>query len=311
MRSVIGASTRLRLFPAFLGAEQLGAKPTFGQAWETTPDVCFVGKLGFTDLKALGDHWLSMLNELKRLDKKVVVDYTDHHLGDSGELSKFYAKLIELSDRVICPNAVLASEMKRTLRCGSDVIQIPDLSEYRCKTPSIRQKRTSLRLVWFGHQSNIPALVNWINSVDRCVTPIELVVVSSLEGLKELGMSVSLQSDLMKISPLPWSVEILPKVASKVDAALIVTDLNGRKRFASSNRLITALGLGLPTIATLVPSYEEFAPYFCELRGDSFFDFLNRLDEFEEKVVAFQGCELNKFSLDTLAPKWAEALLSW
>jgi hypothetical protein len=86
---------------------------------------------------------------------------------------------------------------------------------------------------------------------------------------------------------------------------IIPSDLNNSKKVGvSSNRLITALILGLPTAADNLPSYKEFASYYCDLRGNSFKEMLRDPSRFSHMVTQAQTDLSQRFSMSTIEQDW-------
>ena len=74
----------------------------------------------------------------------------------------------------------------------------------------------------------------------------------------------------------------------------------------SSNRLVTALQLGLPVIAAPVPSYQEFSEYFRDLDNFSLGQVIDNPEIEHEKVLNFQDNIGERFSLHHVSNKWAQ-----
>jgi hypothetical protein len=79
---------------------------------------------------------------------------------------------------------------------------------------------------------------------------------------------------------------------------------------ASSNRLITALGLGLPTAADNLPSYQEFAEYYCGLYGNNFRDILDDPTKYRSRVTKAQIELIPRFSINKIEQDWKFFLLN-
>jgi hypothetical protein len=89
------------------------------------------------------------------------------------------------------------------------------------------------------------------------------------------------------------------------DLVIIPSDTKDiKKRGASSNRLITALALGLPVACDLIDSYKEFSNYFTDIRSENFFTLLDTPNIFHGQVIAAQKNIVPQFSQNIICQKW-------
>ena len=105
-----------------------------------------------------------------------------------------------------------------------------------------------------------------------------------------------------------WSQQALQEVAATASLTVIPSSFESRKQFASSNRLVTSLALGLPVVATPLPSYLEFAEHFCELGSDAANEFFTDPQQALPKVLSFQHQYAERFSVEKIANDWCTAI---
>jgi DNA helicase-2/ATP-dependent DNA helicase PcrA len=73
------------------------------------------------------------------------------------------------------------------------------------------------------------------------------------------------------------------------DLIIIPSDPNDPKKAGvSSNRLITALALGLPTAACVMESYKEYDQYFTDIDSEKFIELIDNPDKFHNQVLEAQ-----------------------
>ena len=98
--------------------------------------------------------------------------------------------------------------------------------------------------------------------------------------------------------------------ASLSDFVILPTDPNDpRKAGVSSNRLVTALSLGLPCFADIAESYKEYANFTIPLERVSTLDF--PFDkEILSKITLFQKTESPKYSKEAITKKWEIFLMN-
>ena len=95
------------------------------------------------------------------------------------------------------------------------------------------------------------------------------------------------------------------------DLCVIPSDpADPKKRGVSSNRLLTALSLGLPVGADGVASYQEFRDFFVDLRSSAFTDLLRDPASGHQAVLEAQRRILPRFSMSSIGNQWAQFLLS-
>ena len=80
-----------------------------------------------------------------------------------------------------------------------------------------------------------------------------------------------------------------------------------QKQGAGHNRLITALALGMPTIATSLPSYSMFEDYFIDIESKEKKRILDNPNAFKPRVIRAQKNIVPLFKDKTLCKKWQKA----
>ena len=101
-----------------------------------------------------------------------------------------------------------------------------------------------------------------------------------------------------------WTTTRVEEIAPVVTSCIIPSDLSSHKVFASSNRLVTGLALGLPTLASPIPSYTEFADYFMPLQPGNDEEFFRNPSAFEERLETFQASVAPLFSKEAITEEW-------
>ena len=299
------ASSRLRLLPAGRAAVSMGWTVSVGDHAPNQSSVVLIGKIPIFDYEKRAPHWLSQLKELERRNVRIILDYTDHHLGFDSPIKPFYTNALGMADLCIVSHAALAQALCDAGDFKADTIRVvEDAIEYDVVTPRQRHKSAHASgILWFGHGTNFEFLARLCADWPK-TAPRELYIVSSQEVHDfirngHLDASVPLQIHFRQ-----WSPSALSEVAAAADIAVIPSSFDSRKQFASSNRLVTGLALGLPVVATPLPSYREFQNYFFELGSEEAnAAFVNpwlghdRVFKFQEKFAA-------RFSLSAIQQNW-------
>ena len=304
------ASSRLRLFPAGRAAVSMGWTVSIGDHAPKQSSVVLIGKIPIFDYEKRAPHWLAQFKDMALRNVQIILDYTDHHLGFDSPIKYFYNSALEMADLCTVSHEALAQALSEAGGVKSDTIRVvEDAIEYDLVTPSqLHEKTDASGIVWFGHGTNFEFLArlcaDWPNAAPR-----DLYIVSSQEVHDfirdgHLDASVPLQIHFRQ-----WSPSALSEVAAVADIAVIPSSFDSRKQYASSNRLVTGLALGLPVVATPLPSYREFRNYFFELGSEEANAVFANPRLGHHKVFQFQEKFAARFSLSAIQQNW-EAVIT-
>ena len=303
------ASTRLRLAPAALALNDEGSLVSTGEAIDSTPKILLVGKIGAANIEVRTPLWLEHMRRAQENGAQVVLDYTDHHLVANSVMTPFYTEAVAIADRIAVPNSALQTALLDYCGAGKDIRVIDDLLEYKpltCKVECTQEGPTAL---WFGHPSNALYLAELINRWPQEASDHRLLIVSSKQTIDFLQRYSFSAPPTVRLAFVPWSPSNLLSAAHKADYCVIPSDLESAKRYASNNRLVTALALGLPTIAAPLPSYMEFSEYFNVLESQAALETMLSPWSQCSVVTDFQNQFIPRFSLAALTKHW-RAILS-
>jgi hypothetical protein len=102
-----------------------------------------------------------------------------------------------------------------------------------------------------------------------------------------------------------WSLDAMRFYSNYCNVCVIPSDpKDPRKAGVSSNRLISALSLGLPTAASYVESYLEFSEYFTNLESREFLNLLKNPNLANFKTLEAQEKIVSKFSFAEIGSQW-------
>ena len=97
------------------------------------------------------------------------------------------------------------------------------------------------------------------------------------------------------------------EVALKSDICVIPSDQTDiRKNGVGTNRLITALALGLPVAASILNSYSDFSKYFIDINSPKLHSLITNPQLFHENVSLAQQTVVEQFRMDSIEKRWAE-----
>ena len=303
------ASVRLRLAPLARAAISNHITVTIGDRIPTAATIIYVGKPHGTSTKHRDqktEGWRAEISRAISRGRRVFVDYTDDHCDADSPFHQPYDHAFSLGAAAVTSSVALAEKLRGDY--GVEHIQsVEDWVEHHSRPP-YQKDNPVIKALWFGHETNIISLVNALECWPRSVRPTELTVCTSRSGLtllKRLGAT----SPNLHVKFLDWSPLTVASVAEQSDYCLVTAETNGPKRFASNNRLVTSLNLGLPTIATPLKSYSEFSNFFLPLSNASITQATSNPASLFDAVTAFQSAYSERFSLENISLQWSAAIL--
>ncbi len=273
------ASMRLRIGPAVCALMDNGFKVTYGETISNAPSKVVVSKIGSNNIQARQIHWLQQIERAKLSGTKIFLDYTDHHLGFSSSMTFFYQNVMSMVDVAITSSRRMKQNLSHFF--SGHICLIEDAIEVSSQDVKPPNKTTTL--LWFGHASNIDSLINFLQHDFEVDNQIRLIILSNEAGLDyfskyKFGTEVEIQLGI-------WSLQTMIHASKNSDICIIpINNSDPKKNGASSNRLITALALGLPVAAGNLDSYSEFHHYFIDIHGPEFSKLLRNPAIFHDQV---------------------------
>ena len=309
VRSSKLASARLRMWPLIEAARLEGYEITLGDTAPPHTELAVVGKIGAANIARRQDHWLNQMRVLQSAKRRVVLDYTDHHLETSSVMTPFYSRAVHSCDTIVCPTSALSAELQQTV-ISPKFMTIFDLMEYPTAPPKSNLSSKNVKVMWFGHPSNGQFLAKFIDENSAGMADCQLVVVSTSDTVRILQQYPYQQRPALELSFVDWSPQNVLEISRQVDLCVIPSDLRSSKRFASNNRLVTALSLGLPTIATPIDSYKEFSKFFAEESSEIASAVMRSPLTLVNEILEFQHSHAPQFQQDAIISSWRELLRS-
>ncbi len=303
------ASIRLRTAIGAIAAEEQGAQNQFPDGYAAPmPQVIVVGKIDSISDPNRAERWINRLKSQKS-SATIIIDYTDHHLARNTENARFYRTALDLSDHVVCSSRMLAQNLASHYKGPTSIIEDP------IEVPILEPRKkgnTVPTALWFGHGSNLPYLIDFLCNGYSYSNPARLIAMTNLYPLPEELTTILNRPNLdnLEINVVPWSRDDMIQAAHLADMCWIpagVTD--PRKSGASSNRLLTALALGLPTAADSLDSYLPFSNLYLNLRSNEVMTTMTNSDQIFEKVKIAQKIIAKSFTSEKIQNKWATMIV--
>ena len=173
---------------------------------------------------------------LKNNGKRIVFDVCDNHFNKSPH-RPHYMIMCDLAHKIVAGTPEMALVIKEVT--GKDATVIPDPYEFKEVAPVLRVLDDSLKLLWYGHPSNLPSLMK----IWHTLKGHKVMVVSDPRQSKKIGMPI-----------VPWSKENMVQAFAGCDAVIIPTQQTGRHVVKGANRMVEAIRQGKPVIAGNLPA---------------------------------------------------------
>jgi len=151
-------------------------------------------------------------------------------------------------------------------------------------------------------------LIDFLNGY-KAPIPLTVIALTTVIGVSGLTKARSKLPSHVQVKPGLWSLDEMKRWATRCDLCLLPSDpTDPIKNGASTNRLVTALALGLPTAADIIESYREFSEYFLDIRSPEFPDMIRKPLKFSQKVAEAQEKICPRFSAHPIASAWSDLL---
>ena len=297
------ASIRLRAGLVGKYANDFQIQFSAGDHVDFNADIIVVGKIGMDCQNGRDDLWSSYLLEARKKSKKIIIDYTDNHLARISPMFYFYKKILPLSDNAIVPSSYMSLLLAQFFKIKITIIEDP--IEVKALSQKILSNKNKFSLLWFGHNTNIPYLIQYLQNNSLCDISVKINILTNSHGIDLLSTNIPTFHSSIDLNMYEWSISNMINAAENSDACLIPSDINDpRKSGVGSNRLITAFALGLPVTADILASYAPFSEYFHNIRNEPLSLFINQLNLYSEKCKNAQSEIIINFSQDAIVKKW-------
>ena len=300
------ASIRLRISVAAEAAQILNYQVSLsdGQSNKYT-DLIVVGKVDNINDDKRPDRWHQRIIKTKVSGGKIIIDYTDHHIERNTTIGDFYRKSINYADAVVCSSEQLKNSIVNYFKGPILVIEEPiDVSII----PPKEKNNAIKNMLWFGHASNLPYLFDCLlNTFNSDIHARLIIMTNAYPFPKEYSNLLSADVlENIEINVVPWSTNDLIQAANISDFCILPTGYkDSKKAGASSNRLITALSLGMPVLSDHLISYQKFTDYFDTLNSDNLFKFTIKPYYDFQKIKKFQEIVVPDYTRKNLLQHWS------
>lgn len=207
---------------------------------------------------------------------KVIFDICDMHD------IPHYERMRDIADRVTVSTEALAAKF-------SGAVLVQDPYEYPEKLPRF-QPEEIIKVLWYGHASNINALAN---------------VWEELHGNHVLILTNPEVADMTNMPITPWSLARQMQGLAECDVVIVPVEDLPKKHTKSANRMIEAIRSGRFVVASSTPSHDEFKQWmYVGNIGQGLKWVRQHRDEIEERIREAQNYIRERYSPETIGEKW-------
>lgn len=237
------------------------------------------------------------MKALKREGRKVMFHCCDNHFPTKH--NAHYRRMIAEADCVITPTFSMAEIIKK--ETGIQAVVIPETYELPEKEPCFKPDG-KLKLLWFGHPSNLQDLINILPDLDDHELRICTAMIKPWPGKLD-GYQV-----------LPYTADNILSALDWCDAVIIPSSCDERKKVKSANRLMESVRRGKFVVAADLPSYREYDAFMriyephegiekelCWLQEQTSEEIEGRIHDAQEYIKTFYAPEV-------IGRKWEQIL---
>lgn len=299
------ASVRLRASVAAEVAHNLNYTVTVSDGYHHKfQNIIVVTKVTHITDANRPSRWLNKISASKNSGAKIIIEYTDNHIEENTIRGDFYRKCIKLADAIICSSFILKSNISKYYSGPIYIIEEP--VEVPIITP-IEKNNSIKNILWFGHASNLPYLVDCLKNIFSSQIHARLIIMTNAYPFPdELSNKLSINAlKNVEINVIPWSIDDLITASGICDFCILPTGHKDRnKAGASSNRLTTALALGLPVLSDNLNSYKKFNAYYEYLNTESLIKYTTTNNYDLGKVKESQKVISSNYSKEFIMSMW-------
>ena len=276
-------------------------------------DIAVFAKLSNPDEAAFRKRatlWLELAKVLKRAGVRIVADVCDNHFGDYR--GDYLRTLCAMAD-VITVNTptmdgIVQQHTGRRACVCSDPIE-------GAKMPPRFSPGARLRVLWFGHQSNLRSCAHALPEFLRLVEHFDIelhLVTAAHRGAEDICAQINRQlAPRASARFTAWDLNVMQPAFEQCDLVIVPSLPEHQAKIAqSANRLIESLWAGRIVVAHPIASYREFSS-FSYLGTDLAHGVLQAIehrDEILRRIELGQAYIERQYTPEKIADQWESAL---
>jgi hypothetical protein len=267
------ASARYRLTIPARALQDLGCESTVIDAASYTDYRGLLKRLEATDVAILGklvappDRFLSqsprileLAQALQRAGVRVVADFSDDGFREPVR-GAYFSGLANLADALVASTEGLAEILRD--EAPTPVSVVGDPVEGRQREPRVLSS-APLRLLWYGHHTNLDTLtlgIAQLAAIARRI-PLAITLITNEGPVAQAYLNDVARLPQTTCRLVPWTLLAVFEALKETDAVFIPSAPDERRRAVKSpNRFTEAIWAGRFVVAHPLPAYRAFADF--------------------------------------------------
>jgi SAM-dependent methyltransferase len=222
------------------------------QARDAQADVAIFAKSFSAANEELASH-------LRARGMRVIADFCDDHF-EHPQHAPHFRRMAGIATDITASTAALAESIRK--HTGRDATVITDPVEGPRGTPAFEPKLPALRVLWFGHPSNLVSVIDRADQLKALAArmPIEFTLFTerSPDVERLAGAIAASMPERLKVRLVPWSLEATWQLLEQCDVVWIPAADEAPKMAKSPNRFVESVWAGRLVVADPVPAYRPF-----------------------------------------------------
>jgi len=286
-------------------------------------DAVVFGKLIGTgpDFAADSQRMLDLAAELSRRGTRVLADFSDDHFVHP-QFGPFFNSLVQLADCAVAPTPGLAELLQEA--GARRVAVVTDPVEGMRGEPAVRDvgsrpvsASAPLRILWFGHPTNLDTLRFLLPSLENLArdAPLTLTLVTAPDaGAERLVAQITEAWQSMSGAArfVRWSPDAVFDGLRETDLVVIPSNPHDPRRSVKSpNRFTESVWAGRFVAANPLPAYEKLseAGWVGEDLAEGIRWYLAHPGDALARIRVGQALIEREYSPDAIAEAWKAAIL--
>lgn len=234
---------------------------------------------------------------------KVIFDVCDNHLQHP-EVGQHYRRMVRGADAVTCGSEVILHDVVALRGSDKHCYYIPDMVLGERRVYSVPKTK---RYLWYGHNSNIPALIDILPTIGN----VPLHIIGGPELTPDLFTAHQGDVELTE-----WSDTAVYDALKTAWAVLIPQREEDLMRGKGSNRALEAIWAGVPVVASATPEIMRANELGCiagmivhhsERWAQALGNFAG-LDGMGQAIDAAQGAIAIHYAPRVIGAKWGRVI---
>ncbi len=256
--------------------------------------------------------WVDACRAMKNNGARLVVDICDYPFRKKPDVvDEFYSTALGMADALVVNSELMAEQIAPHFKKPAVIIADAVLDPMAAPAYAPAKR---LKLLWFGHPSNLRFLEPWISELTASAPrPCRLVIVTQDgHGVREAARNLQAHyAPAFEARFVEWSLESTRRELAACDLAILPgAPTDPVKGGVSANRIAEILNAGRLPIASPMQSYLEFEQ--AAWLGNNVIEGIRwaqaHAEEALKRIRRGQALVAEKYTMHGLGEQWCELL---